>query len=88
MSLNVIRDGLINLYYDKSPNVLELMLESLSFFVKKVTLVKIIKLIFLITKLHSKGLERRHECKKRTLFNIFNMVLALKMKVCHSRNIL
>jgi hypothetical protein len=26
---------------------------------------------------------KRHECKKMALFDVFNRVLALQMKVCH-----
>jgi len=37
---------------------LKLMLESWFFFIKKLVLIRTIKLILLITKLHSKGLER------------------------------
>jgi hypothetical protein len=49
-------------------------------------LIKIIKLILLITNLHSKGLERSIRdvgAKNKTLFDVFNRVLALQMKVCH-----
>jgi hypothetical protein len=45
-----------------------------------------IKLILLITNLHSKGLERSIRdvgAQKKTLFDVFNKVLALQMKVCH-----
>jgi hypothetical protein len=51
------------------------------------TLIRIIKLILLITNLHSKGLERNIRdmgAKNKTLFDIFNKVLTLQMKVCHS----
>jgi hypothetical protein len=50
-------------------------------------LIRTIKSILLITILHSKGLERGMRdlgAKKKTLFNVFNRVLALQMKVCHS----
>jgi hypothetical protein len=49
-------------------------------------LIKTIKLILLITNLHSKGLERNIGdvgAKIKTLFDVFNKVLALRMKVCH-----
>jgi hypothetical protein len=49
-------------------------------------LIRTIKLIFLITNLHSKGLEKNtgdFGAKNRTLFDVFNRVLALQMKVCH-----
>jgi hypothetical protein len=46
-----------NFEYDKSPNFVELMLESWIFH-KTIVLIKAIKLILLITNLHSKGLER------------------------------
>jgi hypothetical protein len=39
-----------------------------------------------MTNLHSKGLERSikdFSAKKKTLFDVFNKVLALQMKVCH-----
>jgi hypothetical protein len=51
-------------------------------------LIKTIKLIFLITKLHSKGLERSIKdvrAKKKKIFDVFNRVLALQMKICHFR---
>jgi hypothetical protein len=50
-------------------------------------LIRKIKLILLITNLHSKGLERKIgdvDEKKKTLFDFFNTILALQMKVCHS----
>jgi hypothetical protein len=77
--------------YDKSPYFMELMLECWIFFIKKVALINIIKLILLITKLHSEGLEtstRNMGAKNRTLFDVFNRVLALQMKVCPSRNVM
>jgi hypothetical protein len=46
-----------------------------------------IKLLFLIIKLQSKGLERSMGdvgAKNKTIFDVFNRVLALQMKVCHS----
>jgi len=49
-------------------------------------LIRIIKLILLITNLHSKGLERNIKdmgAKNRTLFDVFNKVLALQMEVYH-----
>jgi hypothetical protein len=49
-------------------------------------LIRTTKLILLIKILHSKGLERSIgdvDVKKRTLFDFFNRVLALPMKVCH-----
>ncbi len=49
-------------------------------------LIKIIKLILVITKLHSKGLGRSIGgvgVKKKTLFDVFNRVLAIQMKVYH-----
>jgi hypothetical protein len=49
-------------------------------------LIRIIKLILLISNLHSKGLERSmgDVCEKtKTLFDVFNRILALQMKVCH-----
>ncbi len=51
-------------------------------------LIKIIKLILLITNLHSKGLERNIRdvgAKYMTLFDVFNRTLALQMKICHFR---
>jgi hypothetical protein len=51
-------------------------------------LIKTTKLILLIKNLHSKGLERSIRdvgVKNRTIFYAFNRVLALQMKVCHSR---
>jgi hypothetical protein len=51
-------------------------------------LIRKIKLILLITNLHSKGLERKTGDvgeKKKTLFDFFNRILALQMKVYHSR---
>jgi hypothetical protein len=45
----------------------------------------ITKIILLITNLHSKGLERSMGDageKKRTLFDVFNRVLTLQMKIC------
>jgi hypothetical protein len=56
------------------------MVESWIFFIEKVALIRTIKLIFLITKLHSKGLERSTRdagAKKNTFFDVFNKVLAL-----------
>jgi hypothetical protein len=52
----VLYDG-INFQYGKSPNFVELMLESW-IFSKKNALIRIIKLILLIKNLHCKGLER------------------------------
>jgi len=75
----------INVLYDKSPNFVELMLESWIFFIKNVVWIRIIKLIFLIIKLHSKDLERsigNVGAKKESIW-FFNSVLALQMKVCH-----
>jgi hypothetical protein len=49
-------------------------------------LIRITKLILLIKNLLSKGLERSIRdigAKKRTLFDVFNRVLALQMKVCN-----
>jgi hypothetical protein len=49
-------------------------------------LVRTTKLILLIKNLPCKGLERsigNMGAKKRTLFYVFNKVLALQMKVCH-----
>jgi hypothetical protein len=49
-------------------------------------LIKIIKLILLITNLHSKGLERNIkdvDAKYMTLLDVFNRILALQMKICH-----
>jgi hypothetical protein len=51
-------------------------------------LIKKIKLILLIKNLHPKALKRSIRdvgVKDRTLFDVFNRVLALQMKVCHSR---
>jgi hypothetical protein len=48
--------------------------------------IKIIKLILLIISLLSKGLERGTRdmgAKTKTLFDVFNKVLALQMNVCH-----
>jgi hypothetical protein len=50
-------------------------------------LIRTIKSFSLITNLHSKYLERCIRdvgAKNMTLFNVFNKVLALQMKVCHS----
>ncbi len=50
-------------------------------------LIRIIKLILLIKNLRSKGLERSIRdvgAKNMTLFNVFNRVLTLQMKVCHN----
>jgi hypothetical protein len=58
----------------------------LDFFIKIDVLIRIIKLILLITNLHSKGLERNIKdmgAKNRTLFDVFNKVLALQMEVYH-----
>jgi hypothetical protein len=85
----VLYDGIF-FWYDKSPNFVELMLESWIFFIEKVVLIRTIKLILLITKLHSKGLERSIRnvvAKKKTLFDVFNRFLALQMKVCHFENV-
>jgi hypothetical protein len=49
-------------------------------------LIRTIKLLFLITNLHSKGLERNvgdMGVKNRALFEVFNRVLAFQMKVCY-----
>jgi hypothetical protein len=49
-------------------------------------LIRTIKLILLIKNIHSKGLKRsigNAGAKKRTLFDVFNRVLALQMKVYH-----
>ncbi len=49
------------------------MLDSLIFFIKKVALIKIINLILIITKLHSKSLERNIRdmgAKQKTLFDV------------------
>ncbi len=49
-------------------------------------LIRIIKLILLITNLHSKGLERNIKdvgAKNGSLFYVFNKVFALQMKVYH-----
>ncbi len=62
---------------------MELMLESWIFFIKKVVLIRIIKLILLITKLHFKDLERNiGEVgeKNRTIFDVFNKVLAFQTR--------
>jgi hypothetical protein len=62
--------------------------QNLVFFHKTNVLIKIIKLILLITNLHSKGLERNIRdvgAKCMTLFDVFNRVLAFQMKVCLSR---
>jgi hypothetical protein len=56
---------------------------NLRFFHKKDALIRTIKLI---TNLHSKGLERSIGdvgAKKKTLFDVFNRVLALQMEVSH-----
>jgi hypothetical protein len=48
--------------------------------------IKITKLILLIVNLPSKGLERGigdMGAKTKTLFDVFNKVLTLQMKVCH-----
>jgi hypothetical protein len=58
------------------------MLKSWIFFIKRVVLIRAIKSILLITKLHSKGVERNIGdvgANKITLFD----VLALQMRVCH-----
>jgi hypothetical protein len=58
----------------------------LDFFIKIDVLIRIIKLILLITNLHSKGLERNIKdmgAKNRTSFDVFNKVLALQMEVYH-----
>jgi hypothetical protein len=52
---------------------MELMLDSWIFFIKKAMLIKIIKLILLIKKLHSKGLEISIPDvgeKNKTLFDV------------------
>jgi hypothetical protein len=49
-------------------------------------LIKTIKIISLITNLHSKGLERSMGdvgAKTKTIFDVFNRVLTLQMRVCH-----
>jgi hypothetical protein len=49
-------------------------------------LIKTIKIILVITNLHSKGLERSIGdvgAKNKTIFDVFNRVLTLQMKVCH-----
>jgi hypothetical protein len=49
-------------------------------------LTRTIKLILLIANLHSKGLERNIGdvgAKKKIVFDVFNKVSALQMKVCH-----
>jgi hypothetical protein len=49
-------------------------------------LIKTIKIISVITNLHSKGLERSIGdvgAKNKTIFDVFNRVLTLQMKVCH-----
>jgi hypothetical protein len=51
-------------------------------------MMRTIKFILLITILHFKGLEKSKGDvgeKNRALFYLFNRVLALQMKVCHSR---
>jgi hypothetical protein len=53
----VLYDG-IKFLYEKSPNVVELMVEFWIFFIKEVALIRKIKLILLITKLDSKDLKR------------------------------
>ncbi len=55
---NVIYDG-INFQYDKSPHFVELMQCFQIFFIKKVVLIRTMKLILLIKKLHFKGLDLR-----------------------------
>jgi hypothetical protein len=58
----------------------------LGFFHKIYALIRIIKLILLITNLHFKGLERSMGdvvAKKKILCDVFNKVLALQMNVCH-----
>jgi hypothetical protein len=66
------------------------MLESWIFSIEKVALIRTIKLILLITKLHSKALERsigNVATINRKLFYVFNRFLALQMRVCHSKNV-
>jgi len=84
----VLYDG-IKILYEKSPNVVELMLESWIFFIKEVALIRIIKLILLITKLDSKDLKIYigDVGVKKRCYLIFNRVLALQMKVYHSKNV-
>jgi hypothetical protein len=51
-------------------------------------LIRTIKLILLIRILHSRGSERSIKDmggKNRTQFNVFDRVLTLQMKVCHSK---
>ncbi len=63
------------------------MLESWIFY-KMDVLIRTTTIILLIKNLHSKGLERYMGdagAKQRTLFDVFNRILALQMKVCHSR---
>jgi hypothetical protein len=60
---------------------------------KRVALIKTIKLILLIKKLHSKGLERSvgdMGAKKGhyLMFSIRFKVLALQMKICYFQNVL
>ncbi len=59
LTTNIIRYVLyygIIIFCDKSPNFMELMLESWFFLIKKGALIKTIKLL-LVKNLHSKGLE-------------------------------
>jgi len=67
------------------------MLESWIFFKKKVVLIRIIKLILFITKSHCQGLERNIKDvneRNRILFDVFNKVLTLQMRVSQFRNVM
>jgi hypothetical protein len=61
------------------------MLESWIFFIKEAMQIRTIKLILLITKSYSKGLERNIR-DVGTLFDVFNRVLALQMRIHHFEN--
>ncbi len=70
----VLYDGL-NFLYDKSQNFMELLLKLRIFFIKKVALIRTIKLILLIIKLHSKGLERNIRDMGANYMTLFDVLI-------------
>jgi hypothetical protein len=67
------------------------MLKYWIFFIKKLFLIRTIKLILLITKSHSQGVERSIGDvgeRNRILFDIFNKVLTFQMRVCQFGNVM
>jgi hypothetical protein len=67
------------------------MLESWIFFIKKVVLIRTIKLMLQVTKSHCQGLKRSigdMSDRNRILFDVFNKVSTLQMKVCQFGNVM